>query len=927
MKIREVRIKNFRGFGENPNDNENYYRFRNIDEYKLIIFNGYNGYGKTSFFDAIEWCLTNTISRIHDKETVLYKKNLKASHYLKFVNEKDDSKRKRIIEIVIIFDDGTFIKRTTNSWSLHENSYLKNTHLVDEKGVNLDEQALWAKLINNNQVDPNEFIGINFLGQENMNSFLRSKNPIERTKSLMQLIGQAKLSEIVELSKKDNFKKLTTHINDIDTNMCNLADAEKKLSKLFSINNWGEIDQFLFKIKESINNLLRAEGGMQFKDIWGISSIFDEDIKIDSDNLTHILDLCNVKYIKLNADGEEYKKKYDFLLESWFLDKLTIRYKKIQGIGYLQDRDLKQLNDANQQYSQAQSMYENSLNSLKQFSISIEPYKDLWRNIKSDIDIKKYTIKENFWVEQTNLISKFGQFISKSKDYDTYIQDKDLLTGKLDIMYWKLKKTKYDKFVKVLKILLEKIESIEDTVKELSNLNNKYKEVLLSVAEYISDQESVNECPICLNKDFSRLPDDILSKQENNLTTKDTLLSIISFTIMNGNDFIEKLNKKIVYKRSKYNKLLSSLSKDILQSILADLEIIIQGYNKLYLFVENAVIDQTKCIENHVNYYKNKQGSIADDINQYRKVLSRFFSNILYQDGEQDQLINRLTVKRNILENQIDRLREYLNSRITPSYLLNQENILEKYKEHINKIQSISEEDRSIKTVKIKIKELNELIKMFDDLKKYTNITDEDKQHLLTYYKNQKYKEQLKVLKNEFRLMKLDQEQLERNSEIVQNKTINEMLRKNIMVQWVYSKINPHPFFRELEFDYDKSEGTNIKYGELSELYLDHIFSSAQLNVLALSIFLGLGLTQRCTNLDQVFLDDPIQSMDDINILSYIDLMRAIFDSKIVGKNIIISTHDDNFTKLLSIKMRNKKFMIYNFISYGDEGPIISYEL
>ncbi|RHW53757.1 hypothetical protein DZC34_22120 [Clostridium botulinum] len=86
---------------------------------------------------------------------------------------------------------------------------------------------------------------------------------------------------------------------------------------------------------------------------------------------------------------------------------------------------------------------------------------------------------------------------------------------------------------------------------------------------------------------------------------------------------------------------------------------------------------------------------------------------------------------------------------------------------------------------------------------------------------------------------------------------------------------------------------------------------------------MGLGLTQKCSNLDQLFLDDPIQSMDDINILSYIDLMRAIIDSNVISKNIVISTHDDNFAKLLSIKMRNKEFKVYNFISYSKEGPII----
>lgn len=90
---------------------------------------------------------------------------------------------------------------------------------------------------------------------------------------------------------------------------------------------------------------------------------------------------------------------------------------------------------------------------------------------------------------------------------------------------------------------------------------------------------------------------------------------------------------------------------------------------------------------------------------------------------------------------------------------------------------------------------------------------------------------------------------------------------------------------------------------------------------MALSVFLGLGLSQQYSRLDQLFLDDPIQNMDDVNILALIDVFRAILDSKHKQKKIMLSTHDDNFAKLLSIKMRNREFIQYNFVGYGDEGP------
>ena len=82
-------------------------------------------------------------------------------------------------------------------------------------------------------------------------------------------------------------------------------------------------------------------------------------------------------------------------------------------------------------------------------------------------------------------------------------------------------------------------------------------------------------------------------------------------------------------------------------------------------------------------------------------------------------------------------------------------------------------------------------------------------------------------------------------------------------------------------------------------------------------------MNQTSVKFNQLYLDDPIQSMDDINILSFIDLLRCFIDSEDFKNDIILSTHDSNFAKLLMIKMRNKKYKIINFESYGNEGPII----
>ena len=85
-------------------------------------------------------------------------------------------------------------------------------------------------------------------------------------------------------------------------------------------------------------------------------------------------------------------------------------------------------------------------------------------------------------------------------------------------------------------------------------------------------------------------------------------------------------------------------------------------------------------------------------------------------------------------------------------------------------------------------------------------------------------------------------------------------------------------------------------------------FSSAQINVVSLCIFFARALQETNENeVDTIFLDDPIQNMDSINILSFIDLLRILI-SRNVNQQIIISTHDENLFNLIKMKLNAKYY-------------------
>ena len=129
------------------------------------------------------------------------------------------------------------------------------------------------------------------------------------------------------------------------------------------------------------------------------------------------------------------------------------------------------------------------------------------------------------------------------------------------------------------------------------------------------------------------------------------------------------------------------------------------------------------------------------------------------------------------------------------------------------------------------------------------------------------------------------------------------------LINSIYRKIDPHPAFKKVEFraDFDSDKpGLNIVVSDEGGSLISPIlyFSAAQTNILSLSVFLASALHAKDdegNSINVILIDDPIQSMDSINILSTIDLLRSIclqFD-----KQIIISTHDENFFKLLQRKI------------------------
>ncbi len=155
-------------------------------------------------------------------------------------------------------------------------------------------------------------------------------------------------------------------------------------------------------------------------------------------------------------------------------------------------------------------------------------------------------------------------------------------------------------------------------------------------------------------------------------------------------------------------------------------------------------------------------------------------------------------------------------------------------------------------------------------------------------------------------------------------------------VNWLYKRLSSHPLFgairttvdpksQSLKISLDLSDQLNFGSTALvHDLGPTRYFSEAQQNVLALSIFLSNALQQRWSQFGTVFLDDPVQNMDDFNANALIDTLRTLALGR---QQFILTTCDLDFYKLLLVKLgclnngQIKRFKAYRLEGISLDGP------
>jgi DNA repair exonuclease SbcCD ATPase subunit len=148
------------------------------------------------------------------------------------------------------------------------------------------------------------------------------------------------------------------------------------------------------------------------------------------------------------------------------------------------------------------------------------------------------------------------------------------------------------------------------------------------------------------------------------------------------------------------------------------------------------------------------------------------------------------------------------------------------------------------------------------------------------------------------------------------------------LFQRIYSRMDPHPTFRLTQITTAMERGRGLLRTGVSDPdqgFEMHdalpILSSSQLNSFAVSLFLALNLGLPSLGLNLVMLDDPFQSLDSINLLGLVDVLRRFSEHR----QLIISTHERRLLGLLQRKLRpvhpDERMMTLYFDAWTRDGP------
>lgn len=865
MKIDKVKIKNFR----------NYYGEHEfiLDKTVTIIY-GSNGFGKSSFFDAIEWCLTGEISR-YDRS---FERKSVINHNCNFMNDE--------CRVEIVFGGNTL----SRSFKVVNNEYKReNLKVLTHKGTTLQGKEKVDNYLKNSYSEgtiPDLFGSLikqaHILSQDQVTDFISKDDPKDRFNALADIMGLKNV-----LYFHENFKGIKTEIESVIRKLTakseqitksrdlrlkdkiaidneTLLSIEKLIQKSPNINNFNEVLPSLEKKKlEQKQQVILAKKALNDVIKYGSHKIIDAkeslakqsiDIKSNNRNIENLKTLiASVKHLYMNLEHNSHLIKEVADLESQIKE-----MKKILSDGGFSEAKILDITVLIDSKRKRLAILEYAHETKEQYDLLVE-------SVQKSIEIPVLERK----------INRINKNLSLLRD----AKEKNLL------------------------LINDSAEGIITLLKSITEIQN-----------YIESHDVEGKCPVCSSHHGDKLQIEVshnVQKVKGFVEKNKTL----SLEITEKNSKIEAFINKIEKKKENILNEISKLSSQIKNS-RQQLDII-----KSNTFFDPNLFGRTEKdqIKNEINSVIKEIGSLNNTITLINDITKLEAKHSIKTEELGTKFVNTLSETDIIIRvNRLKRAEVRIN------------NYVRKKQEKLNFLQD-RYDNLFLILSHIPKENVYEKVPIEDIIKSYDDNELVIESELILISKANEIKHQLhineKVMSDVMEFEKeLDEiEQQRSHGRNILNSTnlfVNQigthlgtqakdfLNRSDSLIQKYYRYLNPLPSNNNVMFEGDNGElNILIPFQDDKQFSnVKHTLSSGQLHVLAIAIFLAINESQQLSQLDFVAIDDPIQNMDDVNRFAICDVLGSI------KKQLILSTHDWDFIKLFIKKNEHIKSEIQLYI-------------
>ncbi|PIC87425.1 hypothetical protein CSV72_05510 [Sporosarcina sp. P20a] len=865
MRLKKLVVNNFRNYiGEVS---------FNLSK-DIIILYGDNGNGKSSFFDAIEWCITGEISRF----------SLAKNEYKSVVANSSISIGKEC-SVAIYFDDyvlkKSFLKNSPDSYSqtfttLYTSELSKLTSGEDK--VNQKMGEIISKNVNgkwDNKILSQAYI----LSQTQITNFITKDTPKDRYNSLASIMGFEKINNLKN-NLSGTAEILLNKVNTIREEVDKIRETKKKEQVIFDLN--------IKKIG------IRNE---ELKDKIDIN-LYSQKLSVIKDAVSELNRSLN-SLSKFNTFNQQNELQFTDLI-----NKTEIKIEQLEEI--IQ----KDINSKNQAALKIKQLHEEKTATIKEKEILSQNNENQENMSKSLIRLKNngYNYNEVLTQElkkqKNQLDIKLPIFQYAYDNLERYLVSKE----KLDIKIIETKKLKVES-----KDLEKNIEQVKIDISELladfsqGIVSNNIEKLLLLVEDtrlFISDKsDSEDICPVC--DSYVEDIDSVLNKKIKSIIFESGKhKELIENNIEKRKEF-ENQQRKLLDSRIEINNLIK-----INEQIILELNSVINSIQNNILFDASLFLYDIKKVQRKKIVIEAEHKSLIDDLAISQKIdaiskdLSQFENEALkfgsitieeFNDLINNEEKNLRTIEQRILSNkyEIDRSRKLLNemssslSVLTELFSIYKKNSIPSLKEFLSvELRRFRKEEQKIENIISESTNINELSR----IKKYINSIEEEENSLL---ENKKYfLEKSRILNN--KIVEINLQFGDKASDFLNS--IASPIRR------YYHYLNPNPSeFNDLYFEITGNNELDIQVkNDNNNIVANYILSSGQMNVLAIAIFIATNIAQTFSYFDFIAIDDPIQNMDDLNRFSITDVLSQL------DQQLIFSTHDSDYVNLFIKKNENR---------------------